>query len=204
MRPALRFAIVLVLGVGLVATAAAFIFNRIARNWFEGDERLRAELAVKGGRRAFIENWRASQKPELEALLVELTADERIRAAEACSVDLVPLARTPGYPAEFGCQSVGRRVGETRGHAWSSWASSVPLAHGDAYVTAVPVIDRGTELGFVTLVHDLRFIAKRQARAREFLFIMFGFLALAGSVVTMAAARFAVQNWKNQFRRLLR
>ncbi len=78
------------------------------------------------------------------------------------------------------------------------------LSGGEVYVTAVPVIDRGTTLGFVVLVHDLSFIARREARTREFLFIMFGFLALAASAVTLVAARLAMRSWSNNLRKLIR
>ena len=57
MRPVIRFAVVLVVGLGLVAAIASILFNKTVHSWFENDVRLRAEIAVKGARQAFVERY---------------------------------------------------------------------------------------------------------------------------------------------------
>ena len=54
MRPVLRFAVVLIVGLGLVAALASIVFNKTARSWFESDLRLRAEIAVRGARQELV------------------------------------------------------------------------------------------------------------------------------------------------------
>src|SRR5882672_2696344 len=135
MRPVIRFAVVLVVGLALVAAIASILFNKTAHSWFENDVRLRAEIAVKGARQAFVERW--NDRKRLESLLTDMTHDERILAAAACS------------------------------------SAPESLPGGDVYVSAIPILDEDQVLGFVVLVHDLSFIARREARTREFLFVMF-------------------------------
>jgi hypothetical protein len=48
---------------------------------------------------------------------------------------------------------------------------------GKVHATAVPLVEAGEPLGFVVLVHDLSFVERRDAKAREFLLFAFGFLA---------------------------
>ena len=45
-----------------------------------------------------------------------------------------------------------------------------------------------TTLGYVVLVHDLSFIARREARTREFLFVVFGVMVIVVAVSTYAYA----------------
>jgi hypothetical protein len=83
MRPVLRFAVVLIVGLGLVAAVASILFNKTARSWFENDVRLRAEIAVKGARQSFVDHW--GDRAAVRLLLTEMSHDERILAAAACS-----------------------------------------------------------------------------------------------------------------------
>src|SRR5262249_7502144 len=128
---------------------------------------------------------------------------ERILSAAACSPELRYVAKTESYPAELACNRIGPTVLGPEGK-WSSWSAPESLPGGDVYVSAVPVFDDGRALGFVVLVHDLSFVARREARTREFLFVVFGFLAFAASAVTIIAARIAMKNWSDQVRKLLR
>jgi trehalose 6-phosphate synthase len=200
MRPVIRFAVILVVGLGFVAALASILFNNTARTWFENDVRLRAEIAVRGARAGFVEYWGARR---LQSLLVEMTHDERILSAAACSPDLHYVARTENYPEELRCSAVGPKVHDAQGK-WLSWSEPASLPGGDVYVSAIPIADDGKTLGFVVVVHDLSFIARREARTREFLFVVFGFLALAASAVTIIAARVAARSWSNQLRKMLR
>ena len=201
MRPVIRFAVILVVGLGLVAALASVLFNKTAHSWFEHDLSLRAELAVRGARQAFAESW--GSRSRLQNLLTEMTHDERILSAAACSTDLRLVARTESYPSELGCKTIGPKVHPGPEASWASWSDAEPLPGGDVYVSAIPVSADDTTLGFVVLVHDLSFIARREARTREFLFVVFGFLALIASLVTIVAARVAARSWSNQLRKLL-
>ncbi|HEX3597427.1 MAG TPA: hypothetical protein VHU80_20105, partial [Polyangiaceae bacterium] len=197
----IRFAVVLVVGLGLVAALASVLFNNTAHSWFEHDLALRADIAVRGGRQAFVENW--GSRGRLQNLLTEMSHDERILSAAACSTELQFIARTESYPPNLACDVIGPKV-HVAPDRWASWAESTSLPGGDVYVSAIPVTDDDQTLGFVVLVHDLSFIARREARTREFLFVTFGFLALAGAAVTIVAARLAARSWSNQLRKMLR
>ncbi len=50
---ALRFVLVLIVGLALLTWGASVIVHRTTRAWFERDLQLRAELAVTGTRDAF-------------------------------------------------------------------------------------------------------------------------------------------------------
>ena len=89
---------------------ASITVNETTRGWFEKDVSLRAQLAVSGARQALVSHWHKEQRADLRDLLVEITHDERIMAAAACTADLTLLTRTPDYPEQFGCEELGKHV----------------------------------------------------------------------------------------------
>jgi hypothetical protein len=74
-RQALRFAAVLVCGVGVLTWLAGRVVDATTRGWFEKDVALRAQLAVSGSRRILIEYWTRSDLKELGDLLGDIARD---------------------------------------------------------------------------------------------------------------------------------
>jgi trehalose 6-phosphate synthase len=207
MSRALRFLLVLLLGLGLLTWVASEVVHSTTRAWFEKDINLRAELVVTGARQTLITHWRKEKQAELLALLTDMTHDERILAAAACGPDSAPLALTSEFPSQILCQALGGHVRPSSTSPpsdWASWRTEVSLPGGDVHVSAIPLIDDHQALGFVVLIHDLSFVARRDAKTRQFLLIAFGFLAAAASLTTIVAARLSWRGWSNEFRRLLK
>jgi len=205
MRPVLRFVIALVLGLVLVTWVASVIVHKTTRDWFEKDVSLRARLAVSGARQALISHWHKEERADLQALLGEITHDERIMAAAACTADLTLLTRTKDFPEQFTCEEIdGRARATSRAPGASAWNGVESLSGGNVYVSAIPVIDHDQVLGFVILVHDLNYVQRREAKTRQFLLVAFGFLAIAASAVTILAVRLSWRGWSDELRRFLR
>lgn len=207
MRRLLQFLVALVLGLGLVAWIASRIVDQQTREWFDKDLNLRAALAISGARQALIGHWHKEDRADLQGLLTEITHDERIMAAAACASDLTLLTKTADFPEQFTCRAIGTQIrpaAPSPSAAWLSWSTIQSLPVGDVYVNAIPVMDRDQTLGFVVLVHDLSFVARREAKTQNFLLIAFGFLALAASAVTIIASRLSWRSWSDEVRRFLR
>lgn len=207
MARGLRFALVLVACLGLLAWLALLAVNETTRRWFEKDVTLRADLAVSGSRRALVSYWRGGDWRELRTLLLEVTHDERIMGAAACTADLKLVARTPEYPDRFRCPDIAPRVRPSAGvapEAWQTWRSVAELPGGKVHLSAIPIVDGGAPLGFVVLVHDMSFMERREETLRDFLLTAFVVLALCASVVTVVAARLSWRSWSNEVRRFLR
>ncbi len=207
MRRALRFIVVLVLGLGLVTWVGSVLLQQTTRDWFDKDVNLRAQLAVSGARQALISHWHKEQRADLQDLLGEITHDERIMAAAACAADLTLLTQTKDFPEQLSCRELGRHVrsaGDAPTASWTTWKNVESLPGGNVHVSAIPVLDREQALGFVVLVHDLSFVERREAKMRQFLLLAFGFLGLAASAVTIIAARLAWRGWMSELRTFLR
>jgi trehalose 6-phosphate synthase len=203
----IRFAVVLVAGLAILTWIALLVAGRTARQWFERDVGLRAELAMSGSRRAIVGYWRDKEWRELAALLLEITRDERILAAAACGADLRSVARTPEFPHDLRCADLASHVrpaADAAAAAWTTWRTTAELPGGKVSLGAFPVADRDVPLGFVVLVHDLSFVERREEAMRRFLLTAFGVLAACAAAITLVAARLSWRNWTNDIRRFMR
>jgi trehalose 6-phosphate synthase len=203
-----RFAVVLIAGLALLTWVAMVAVNETTARWFEKDIALRADLAVNGSRRALLFYWSEKEWKELRALLVEITHDERILGAAACSTSFKIVARTPEYPEAFKCADIGANLQpklETEpAAAWTPWKGTKALPGGNVHLSAIPIGDEAGVLGFIVLVHDLSFVGRREDTLRHFLLLAFAVLAASASIVTAVAARLSWKSWSDEIRRLLK
>ena len=198
-----RFILVLLVGLALLAWAASGVVQTTAREWFERDVNSRAQLVLVGAGQSLATAWYGDKK-DLEKQLIDLTRDERVMGAAACDSDLTPRAETPGFPDEFSCWAVGTRSrGRTTGRI-QEWSTVATLPSGRVHVSVMPIRNQSQELGFAILLHDLSFIERRAAKARTFLIVTFGILAIMAFGVPMFAAKWARKDWSLEVRRLLR
>ncbi|MBI4586513.1 MAG: trehalose-6-phosphate synthase [Planctomycetes bacterium] len=199
--------LILILGLGLLTWAASMVVNQTIRGWFERDMALRAQLAVSGARMALIFCWRQGNQEEIRKLLTAITHDDRIMAAAACDANLSVVSKTADFPDQISLVEIGHRVrpmANSPPEEWKEWQSIADLSGGKVHVSAIPLFDDRTPLGFVALIHDMSYIDRREARTQQFLLIAFAVLAVAASVVTLIVAKLSWKGWTREIRRLLR
>ena len=177
MRSVLAFCAFLVVVLGLLTWGAVLALNTTTRGWFERDVALRAELAVSGSRRALVSAWRAGQWQEVGRVLADMTHDERILGAAVCTAGGKTLTRTGDYPGAFACADIARHVFEAS-PAGGPWRTTAMLRGGEVHASALPLGDDAGALGAVVLVHDMSFVARREATTRRFLLLAFAVLAV--------------------------
>src|ERR1700688_4280094 len=133
MRPMMKFLLGLVLSLAILTWVTAVLVQRTTRRWFVNDVRLRAELVVRGAREALSNHWDDYDRRELRRILEEITRNDRIMAAAACTADLTLLTSTPGFPPQFSCGDVGAHVRHSDAEmteTWSRWDESTSLPDG--------------------------------------------------------------------------
>ena len=202
MRRAGRFLLVLLAGLAALAAVGYFALTRTTHAWFERDLALRTQLAVLSARQSLEANW-TSDRQRLTATLTDITRDERIMAAAACSLSGVELAKTANYPAEFSCRSVLDRMRLEADADATSWSMTPDLPSGRIELSVTMLTEEEPRLGAVVLVHDLSFLTRREATTRNLLLVAFFVLSLGASLVTVLAARLAWRDWTLDLRRAL-
>lgn len=203
-----RFILALIVGLALLTWATSGVVQTTAREWFQRDVSSRAHLVLIGARQSLADAW--NDPENLQRQLVALARDERVMGAAACASDFNTRSSTPGFPIEFSCAEVGPRV---RGadnlvgnvsQGFREWSTVSTLPTGRVYVSAMPVLIQGQEVGFAILVQDLSYIDRRVSAAETFLIAVFGILAIMAFGVPLLVARRARSDWSIEIRRMLR
>lgn len=202
MRRAARFLSVLLAGLALLTLLGYYVLTNKTRDWFESDLTLRSRLAVASARESLANNW-TNGSSQLTAILADITRDERIMGAAACSLHGELLAATESYPPEFTCRSVLTRMRHELGKNTTSWSMTPELPSGKVHLSVTLVDGYREPLGAVVLVHDLSFLEHREATARNILLLAFFILSMGASLITLLVARFAWKGWTRELRRAL-
>ncbi len=203
MRRAILFLLLLTTALALLAIVAHSALARITNTWFASDLSLRSRLAVASARQGLSSQWQ-TDSPRLKETLSDITRDERIMAAAACSMNGELLASTEAYPAAFSCRSIIERMqAEGTLHVPDTWTMTTELPSGPIHLGATLLAGPTSPLGVVILVHDLSYVQHREQTTRSALIIAFFIMALCASLITVIAARLARKNWLLEMRRAL-
>ncbi len=201
----LRFLVVLLTALTLLVGLAWIAVTRTTRAWVEKDVALRAELAVSGARQALGESLERGQTDRIAGLLADISRDERIMAASLCSPDFATLAQTANLPAAAECAVVGPKLRDALAGApgkTGAWRALENLPGGEVHVSAFPLFRSERALGFVVLVHDLSFAARRDRSTQRFLLVALITLAVLASAVTLVSARLLWRRWSGALHRM--
>jgi trehalose 6-phosphate synthase len=184
-----------------LAWGATRVVNDTTRAWFERDVSLRARLAAGGAREALVGHAAADDRRKIRGILDEIARDDRIMAAAVCTPSMRTVARTAALPDRFACEALAKRG-----------VAVVPLDGEDltdepdgglVHASIVPLVEDGRALAHLVVVHDLSFVARREAAMRRFTLLVFAVVALLASVGTVVMRRFNWIGWTRELRRVL-
>src|SRR5690242_19388181 len=99
----LRFAAILVLGLGVLTWLGSLAIGSTARRWFERDIASRAQAVLSSSRRALTGALRGGDRRQAHQLLEDMAQDERLLAAGVCDAHQTVFATSRDYPAMFSC-----------------------------------------------------------------------------------------------------
>ncbi len=200
MRTLLRWGLPLAAVLAALAWGASALVHRTARAWFERDVSTRARLAVSGAREALAERLEAGDTRRVAAVLGDLVRDDRVMGAAVCAEDGRTVAATGIVPPALGCESLGARLREVGQDGFERLEQA---EGGLAHALAVPIADEEGTRGGVVVIHDLSFLARREAAMQRFMIGAFALVALLASFVTIAVRRASWRDWTEELRRLL-
>jgi trehalose 6-phosphate synthase len=201
MRAIVRVAAPLLVGMGLLAWVGTLAISATTRAWFMRDVALRARLAAIGAQDALAGHIARGERLGVTAILEGLAQDERIMAAEACSPDLATLGRTGFFPEEFGCEELRARVAAAEGAEGVEVTESTES--GPVHLSVQPIRAEGGLGGYLALVHDVSFVARRETEMRHYTVGALAVVALLASILTVVVRRASWRSWTDELRRLL-
>jgi trehalose 6-phosphate synthase len=200
-RTFLRLGLPLAVVLAGLAWGASALVHHTARTWFERDVSTRARLALSGARETLGDALRARDTRRLAGVLRELARDDRIMGAAVCGQDGRTAAATGIVPASFACDALAERL---RAREGPDGLEVVEQADGElVHALAVPVGGGEGPRGLVVVIHDLGFLARREAAMQRFTLGAFALVALLASFVTVAVRRASWRDWTEELRRVL-
>jgi len=202
MRHMIRFLVVLLVSLALLTTIGYVVLTRTTQAWYEHELDLRTRLAVASARQSLAAHW-TSNRMRLRETLADITHDDRIMAAAACSLDGNLLAVTDSYPPGFSCREVLARMQFDTPDGGTSWSMISDLSSGRIHVSAMRIEREGKPLGVVILVQDLSDLSQRDTATRNFIVVGFAVLSICASVMTLFAAHIAWKRWTFELRQAL-
>jgi trehalose 6-phosphate synthase len=203
MARATRFLLMLLGGLAVLALGGHYLLAHATRQWFEDDLALRSQLAVSSARQSLQSNF-GRDTSRLRATLADITRDERILGAAACSTQGELLAKTEAYPDVFSCRSILGRMQKGPSGDRSTWSMTSELPAGPVRLSVSMIHDAEGPRGSVVLVHDLSYLERREDTTRNILILAFFVLSIGASVVTLIAARLAWKRWTTELQRALK
>jgi trehalose 6-phosphate synthase len=198
-----RFLAVFLAGIALLAYLASTAIQKATHRWFQEDMNQRAAALIKDARPQLLAPWTAGNPEILSAALINLSREGRMTAAGACDQNNQLLARSPAFPRELTCVEIRQRMASEDESSAGQWGMDWASPGGRFYLSTVPMARDGNPLGFLILAQDLSFSDRREARLRHVLLIVFFCLALAASLVTVAAARLSWRGFRKELRRFI-
>ncbi|WP_242353154.1 MULTISPECIES: trehalose-6-phosphate synthase [Anaeromyxobacter] len=204
MRAFVRVLLPLVVVLAGLAWAAAALLNGTARAWYEKDVGLRAHLVVAGAREALATHLASGDRRRVGAVLAEIARDDRIMAASVCGRGMRTVARTGVGPSAYECDALGERFGVPAEGERLELDRVEDAEGGLVHFTVQPLLDDdGAVLAHVALVHDLSFVARREAALRRYTAGAFAIVAILASILTVFVRRLSWRTWNEELRRVL-
>ena len=182
-----RYLLPVAVAVGLMAFVGVPYVDRVLGDWFQTDVRMRARLAMTSIGEPLSALMDPQDPARAQAYLERVASDERLLGFVVCRPDGATILRTKQVPASVACPD---------GSALEPHSESLPVPRSDRL--AVSGFDLTTASGQsirVLVVHDLGYIDRRQAMARNF---MLAFALIAAGALALVVAfgiRMLLQKW---------
>lgn len=188
MRLTLRFVLPLILILSLIAYLVTPLTEQLIERWFMRDLDIRTTLIANTLQEPLAELLK-QPGDKLSKYLQRLTQDERLYAVGFCLPGKSQAIKTPTFP-DISCQQAQEGF--------------KPDSEASLHITVRPLFQQEQLLGRLIFVHDVRFIQRRSAETKLFLFYLFLVLGIIISLVTVLIAQLSRRNWIQGTRALLR
>jgi trehalose 6-phosphate synthase len=192
MRLSLRFIIPLVFVLAAIAYGLVPLAEKMMLNWSVRDLDIRGQLISDTIHDSVADLIERGEKRKITDFFERLTKDERLFAIGFCDGNERIAFKTQTYPESLGCPTVNE-VG-----------SLVDLPKGSVHVLSQRFEDKGAQLGNLVLVHDMSFVARRNALTARYIFYLFLFLGVVVSFVTVLVAQLSWRGWASGIQAMLR
>jgi trehalose 6-phosphate synthase len=196
MRFSLRFIVPLTLALAAIAYAVVPLVDRLTLRWFVRDLDMRSNLIANATTDSIQESLASGSEAKTLNLFNKVLQDERLYALGFCAASGDEQIATRTFPAEIGCEDLGRFADSSR--------KLLPSDKGPLHVAVAEIDADGSPIGKLVLVHDMSFVQRRSEETKRYVFYFFVGLGAIVSLITVAIAELSWRGWVKGVRALLR
>jgi len=201
MRLSLRFIVPLALALGAIAYGVVPLVDELTLKWFVHDLDIRAKLIATAAQEPLVEMLtdRSRDKVRLEhvqSYFDRMLQDERLYAMGFCDTAGKLVYRTATLPTGIGCGYPGPSVDDK--------GVVVKLHGGPLHVVTTPILENGSRLGDMIIVHDMSFVERRSADTRKYIVYLFAALGALVALITVVIAEISFRGWMAGIKALIR
>lgn len=191
-----RFVVPLALVLAMFAYIVVPLMDDLTVRWFVRDLEIRSQSLANALQDPLLEYVPAGAKKRIDQLFDRAIDDERLYALGFCDDNGKLLYKTRTYPDSIGCRDGLKPQGPNR--------SLLRLPQGTVHISERELMQDGTLLGKLILVHDMSFIERRSADTKKYAIIIFVLLAIVISFITVLVAHISFLGWMNSVKSILR
>ncbi|HYH17166.1 MAG TPA: trehalose-6-phosphate synthase [Azospirillum sp.] len=204
MNMLVRFALPLLVVLGIMGFALSPVVGHLVGRWFQHDVELRLNLIFNAVQDSLNAMVRAGAEREIDTLFQRIAADERVLALGLCAPNGTLSRASAGWPIQVGCPAVPAGAAAPRKPAFRV----DPLAGGALLVATFPLAapapaGQRDELGSLIILHDVSFIERRSADTQLYLAAALALLGIVSAGVTVLVARLTLRRWLRSVRQSL-
>jgi len=196
LKLSLRFAVPLVLALGLLAFAVVPLVDKLNLRWFIRDMDMRSSLIANTLHDPLAELLQQGNEARINSLLMRAIQDERLLALGYCSDEGVLLYSTPTFPKSISCAATNSDNKAAK--------EILHLPEGAVHVSRHNIATETGSQGNLILVHDTSFMERRSADTRKYIIILFVVLGVVTSLVTVFVAHLSWRGWIEGVRAMLK
>ena len=176
----IRYVLPILAALSLIAFVGVPYIEHILTDWFRSDIELRARLVMNSMEEPLTDLLERNERARLAGYLERVVSDERLLAVLICDASGAKVYATNLVPADVTCDS------PTTSLVSGSTVTRIPS--GLIEVSSFTINSGAGQPYRALLVHDLSFIDRRQATARNFVLafavLAVGVLGILGGLVT--------------------
>jgi trehalose 6-phosphate synthase len=188
----IRYVLPIVAALSIIAFVGVPYIERMLTGWFRADIELRARLVMNSMEDSLTSLVGRQDKVRLAAYLERIVSDKRLLAVLICDAHGGTVFATSSVPADVMCDSSAASLVED--------STVTRLSSGLIEVSSFAISAASGQPFRVLLVHDLSFIDRRQATARNF---VLAFAVLAVCLLGLLAGLVTRNMLKRSIRLLL-
>jgi trehalose 6-phosphate synthase len=195
MKVPVRFALPLLVVLGVMAAVFTPIADELVGRWFRHDVEMRSRLVFSSVEDSLTDLVGAGSQKEIETLFDRIAGDERVLAVAWCSGGGQLQETSKSWPETLSCPgdlAVGKPLMRTEA-----------LARGAVLVAAFPIGSAETVQGHLVILHDLGFIERRSLTARLAIMAFLTVLGVVAAALTVLMAHLTLRGWLDSLRNSL-